>query len=96
MLVFAWPSDFEEFGEPASERKLPAPQPINIPRLLSLAPKCSSDPARPLTGRTGAGALSDESTRRLAFLCPWRLRRRADTKSRPSKMELEAAPSLVV
>jgi len=43
MLVFTWPSDFEkfveEFGEPARELTLPMPQPINIPRLLSLAPK---------------------------------------------------------
>jgi quercetin dioxygenase-like cupin family protein len=43
MLVFASPSGFEkfveEFGAPAKERTLPAPGPLDIPRLLSLAEK---------------------------------------------------------
>ena len=43
MLVFASPTGFEkfveEFGEPAKERALPEPRPLDIPRLLSLAKK---------------------------------------------------------
>lgn len=43
MLQLSWPAQFERFaaemGEPAAEMVLPEPREVDVPRLLSVAPK---------------------------------------------------------